>query len=79
MPLRLLIAMTVWSLAGQALAQDIPPLPVHVTVQRCLFGADGTARKTVEGSDWRLDCHSARQLKELLRVVPNEDASWNFF
>ena len=32
-----------------------------------------------EGSDWRLDCPSARHLKELLLVVPNENDSWEFF
>ena len=56
-----------------------PPLPVQVSVQRCLFGTDGNARKVVEGSDWRLECDSARHLKELLRVVPKENAAWDFF
>ena len=56
-----------------------PPLPVQVSVQRCLFGADGNARKVVEGSDWRLECSSARHLKELLLVVPKENAAWDFF
>ena len=56
-----------------------PPLPVHVSVQRCLFGADGNARKVVEGSDWQLDCDGARQLKERLLLVPKENAVWDFF
>ena len=57
-----------------------PPLPVQITVQRCVFEADGKARKVVdEGSDWRLDCASARHLKELLRVIPKENESWEFF
>ena len=56
-----------------------PPLPVQATVQSCVFGADGNPRKTVEGSDWRLDCHSARHLQELLLVVPKEGDSWDFF
>ena len=56
-----------------------PPLPVQVSVQRCLFGADGKARKMVEGSDWRVECDSARHLKERLLVVPKENATWDFF
>lgn len=56
-----------------------PPLPVQVTIQRCVFGADGEARKVVDGSDWRLDCPSARHLKELLLVIPKENESWEFF
>jgi len=57
-----------------------PPLPVHVSVERCLFGADGNARKVmVEGSDWRLACVDARHLRELLLVVPKENAVWDFF
>ena len=56
-----------------------PPLPVQVSIQRCLFGADGSARKMVEGSDWRLECESARHLKHLLLVVPKENAAWDFF
>lgn len=56
-----------------------PPLPVQVTIQRCVFEADGNARKVVEGSDWRLDCPSARQLRELLHVIPKENESWEFF
>ena len=56
-----------------------PPLPVQVTIQRCVFGADGEARKVVDGSDWRLDCPSARHLKGLLLVIPKENDSWEFF
>jgi hypothetical protein len=56
-----------------------PPLPVQATVQKCVFGADGQARKVVEGNDWQLDCHGARHLKELLLVTPGENAGWDFF
>jgi hypothetical protein len=56
-----------------------PPLPVQITVQTCVYGADGNARKVVEGPDWRLDCHGARHLKELLLVVPKENEGWEFF
>ena len=57
-----------------------PPLPVHVSVERCVFGADGNAKKVmVEGSDWRLDCVNAQHLQGLLLVVPKENAVWDFF
>jgi len=56
-----------------------PPLPVQATIQTCVIGADGKARKVVEGADWQLDCHSARHLKELLLVTPKENGGWEFF
>jgi hypothetical protein len=56
-----------------------PPLPVQITVQKCVYGADGVARRVVEGPDWRLDCHGARHLMELLVVTPKENDSWEFF
>ena len=56
-----------------------PPLPVQLTVQKCVFGSDGKATKSVEGPDWRLDCHDARLLKELLLVTPKENEVWEFF
>src|SRR6185503_9059227 len=56
-----------------------PPLPVQLTVQRCVFAVDGKATKVVEGPDWRLECHGARQLKALLLVAPKENESWEFF
>jgi hypothetical protein len=57
-----------------------PPLPAQITIQKCAFGADGKPRKSIEGgNDWQLDCHSERQLKELLRVTPKEDGAWEFF
>ena len=56
-----------------------PPLPVQASVQRCLYGADGQVRKIMEGSDWRVDCEGARHLKELLLVIPRENAVWDFF
>jgi hypothetical protein len=56
-----------------------PPLPVQITVQKCVFGADGNAQKVVEGPDWRLDCHGVRHLKELLLVIPRENEAWEFF
>src|SRR6185503_13801627 len=34
-----------------------PPLPAQITIQKCLFDADGKARKTVEaGNDWQIAC-----------------------
>jgi len=56
----------------------LPPLPVQATIQSCLYGADGQARKLVEGNDWRLDCPSVRQLQEQLRATPEEDGKWDF-
>ena len=56
-----------------------PPLPVQSTIQTCVYDADGRAQKVVEGNDWQHDCHSARQLQELLRVTPRENDWWNFF
>lgn len=57
-----------------------PPLPVQITIQTCAIAADGTVRKRIEaGSDWQLDCPSARQLKEMLRVSPKENGAWDFF
>ena len=56
-----------------------PPLPVQITVQKCVFGGDGEARKLVEGNDWQIGCHSARQLRDLLLVTPKENDLWDFF
>jgi hypothetical protein len=56
-----------------------PPLPVQSTIQRCVYGADGRAQKFIDGSDWRRDCPSARDLQELLRVAPKENEAWGFF
>ena len=56
-----------------------PPLPVQVTIQNCVFEADGKVRKVVEGSDNQMDCHAARHLKELLLVKPKENDWWDFF
>lgn len=55
-----------------------PPLPVQPTIQSCVYGADGRAQKFIEGSDWRRDCPSARELQELLRVAPKENEAWDF-
>ena len=56
-----------------------PPLPVQLTIQTCTFAADGRAKQSVEGPDWRLECHNARRLKELLLVTPKENEAWEFF
>lgn len=56
-----------------------PPLPVQPTIQRCVYGADGRARKLVEGSDWRLECPSASQLQRLLLVTPKDSEAWDLF
>ena len=56
-----------------------PPLPVQTTVQTCMFDAEGRARKLVEGNDWQHECPSALKLRELLRVTPKENDSWDFF
>jgi hypothetical protein len=57
-----------------------PPLPVQITIQKCVMGHDGQARKVVEaGNDWQLDCPGARQLREWLRVIPKENELWEFF
>ena len=54
-----------------------PPLPVQSTIQRCVYGADGRARKLVDGNDWQRDCPSVRELRELLRVAPQENGKWD--
>jgi hypothetical protein len=56
-----------------------PPLPVQGSIQKCVVGADGGVRKLVEGNDWQIDCRSARQLQDLLRVTPKEGDGWEFF
>ena len=57
-----------------------PPLPVQITIQKCVVAADGTVHKAIEaGSDWQLDCHSAARLREFLRLTPKENDAWDFF
>ncbi len=57
-----------------------PPLPVQITVQKCLFEADGKVRKVVEvGNDWQIPCRSAPQMQELLLLAPKEGDPWEFF
>ena len=56
-----------------------PPLPVQATIQRCVYGADGRAQKFIDGSDWRRDCPSERELQDLLRLAPKDNEPWNFF
>jgi hypothetical protein len=56
-----------------------PPLPVQTTVQTCLFGADGSSRRRVEGNDWQHECPSARALRERLTLIPKENEVWDFF
>ena len=52
-----------------------PPLPVQITIQKCVFGADGRARKIVEGgNDWQIACRDARQMQ-----TPKEGDSFAFF
>jgi len=55
-----------------------PPLPVQVTIQECVFDADGTVRKVIDGS-WQQDCPISRHLQELLLLTPKENDSWTFF
>jgi hypothetical protein len=55
-----------------------PPLPVQSTIQSCVYGADGRAQKLVDGSDWRRECPSVRELQELLRLAPQENGKWDF-
>jgi hypothetical protein len=55
-----------------------PPLPVQPTIQRCVYDADGRARKLVDGNDWRLDCPGVSELQELLRLTPKQDGIWDF-
>ena len=38
----------------------------------------GKASKFVEGNDWQRDCPGVRELQELLRVAPKENAAWDF-
>lgn len=55
-----------------------PPLPVQGSLQTCVYGADGGALKRVEGNDWQIECRSARQLQELLRITPKDGDGWDF-
>ena len=56
-----------------------PPLPVQTTVQTCVFGADGAARRRVEGNDWQHECPSVQALRERLTLTPKENEVWDFF
>ena len=58
-------------LATRAAAQDILPDTLNCSLR--------SPPETAAENDWQIGCRSARQMQDLLLVMPKESDLWEFF